>query len=189
MQFFQKKLHPSVTFEQTVRHPIEMDRSQFEHFGREIRPHLHAAARKVLSGVEDVDAESADVVQDTLLRLWTARSRLDQYSSLEGVAVITVRRLAISRLRHLKSCSTVPIDFADPEIYDTADDLPDPLMPELDAILSRLPVRQALVLRMRHMDGLENNEIAALTGISPTNVRVLLSRARQNLRNLFSQQL
>lgn len=166
-----------------------MDRSQFEHFGREIRPHLHATARKVLSGVEDVDAESADVVQDTLLRLWTARNRFDQYSSPEGVAIVTVRRLAISRLRHLKTFSTVPLESADSEMYDTPDDLPDPLMPKLDAILSQLPVRQALVLRMRHVDGLENSEIAALTGISPSNVRVLLSRARQNLRNLFSQQL
>jgi len=38
---------------------------------------------------------------------------------------------------------------------------------------------------MRHADGLELAEIASLTGISEGNIRTLLTRGRQRLRQLY----
>jgi RNA polymerase sigma-70 factor (ECF subfamily) len=41
---------------------------------------------------------------------------------------------------------------------------------------------------MRHLDGLEIGEIAALTGSTPEAVRVNLSRARKRVRELFMKE-
>lgn len=38
---------------------------------------------------------------------------------------------------------------------------------------------------MRHVDGMEISEIAAVTGSTPNAIRVTLSRARQNVKELY----
>ena len=45
-----------------------------------------------------------------------------------------------------------------------------------------LPERQAKVLKMRALDGLEYDEIARRTGLSQVNIRVLISMARKTLK-------
>ena len=47
--------------------------------------------------------------------------------------------------------------------------------------LERLPPDQQTVLRLRELEGLAIGEIAAITGLTAGNVRVLLHRARQKL--------
>lgn len=51
----------------------------------------------------------------------------------------------------------------------------------LDAI-DTIPARQAMVLRMRDLDGLSSAEVCNVLEISETNQRVLLHRARQKVR-------
>jgi RNA polymerase sigma-70 factor (ECF subfamily) len=48
--------------------------------------------------------------------------------------------------------------------------------------LSRLPERQAQVVALRDLHGLDGAEVAALLSISEGNVRVLLHRGRAALR-------
>ena len=48
--------------------------------------------------------------------------------------------------------------------------------------MERLPEKQAKVLRMRAVEGLEYDEIARRTGLSQVNIRVLISIARKTLK-------
>ena len=51
--------------------------------------------------------------------------------------------------------------------------------------IDKLPQKQAEVLKMRALDGLEYEKISRRTGLSQVNIRVLISIARKNLkRNL-----
>lgn len=52
-------------------------------------------------------------------------------------------------------------------------------------IIDRLPGLQQIILRMKHVDGCEVEEIAALTGSTPDAVRMNLSRARRRVKELF----
>ena len=54
-------------------------------------------------------------------------------------------------------------------------------------IIASLPSVQQAVIRMKHIEGLEVGEIARLTGSTPGSIRVALSRARQNIRDIFMQ--
>ncbi|MDE6825696.1 MAG: sigma-70 family RNA polymerase sigma factor, partial [Paramuribaculum sp.] len=65
----------------------------------EVSPQLLATARSILISQE----EAADAVQDTLLRLWSMRDRLDSYDTPAAVAALILRRLCIMALRGRKT--------------------------------------------------------------------------------------
>ena len=56
---------------------------------------------------------------------------------------------------------------------------------ELNALIKRLPDGQQILLRMKHIDGMETSEIAQMIGSTDGAVRVQLSRARNKVRELF----
>ena len=51
----------------------------------------------------------------------------------------------------------------------------------LEDNIAGLPTAQMQILRMSQQDGLENNEIAEVLGISEVTVRTALCKARKNL--------
>ncbi len=167
-----------------------MDIKSFNTLAASLRPKLLAAvsqwqAQGALRGSETPD----DIVQDTMLRLWIIRDRLDSYRSVEAVAMVAARNIAVDSLRRSEGQPRMSLE----SVIEPADDV---LLPDAAAhlsiaeslasdLLSKLPDRQALIVRMRHADGLELQEIAALTGMSEGNVRTLLSRGRSRLRELY----
>lgn len=54
-----------------IRHIYEMERLEFEHIAKIIRPKLKNKAFLILHD----EAEAEDIVQDALLKLWTIRKR------------------------------------------------------------------------------------------------------------------
>ena len=53
------------------------------------------------------------------------------------------------------------------------------------ALIDTLPTMQQTIMRLRHMEGMEINDIAKLTGSKETAVRKALSRARHAIKNQF----
>ena len=135
------------------------------------------------------DGEMAeDVAQDTLLRLWQLRERLDAYRSVESLARVIARNLALDAMR--RGGRTVSLDGlpeVDAEAQAAADDaiLRSEARARLDRVMASLPASQRMVLTMRHCDGLEIEEIARITCSSAANVRVLLCRARGKVKQQF----
>ncbi|MCM1028177.1 MAG: sigma-70 family RNA polymerase sigma factor [Pseudoflavonifractor sp.] len=153
---------------------------------------LTAATRWLADAPKGCDAPD-DIVQDTLLRLWSIRDRLDSYTDPEALAMVMARRITIDALRRVGVRQATSLD----DSYDVADSS---LTPEeavasdmeeeaIAGLIDALPSRQAMILKMRHADGLELDEIASVSGISEGNVRVLLSRGRSRLRQLYMTQL
>jgi len=69
----------------------------------------------------------------------------------------------------------------DPEIYATTENVNQFITKMVD----KLPVRGALVIILFYLDGLSMNEISAVMGLSLVNVKVLLHRSRNSLRDLL----
>ena len=77
--------------------------------------------------------------------------------------------------------------------YDSPDTAPDPhenletdeAGTRLHSIIASLPSAQQALIRMRHVEEMEIDEIAAVTGSSPGAIRVMLSRARRHIKDLF----
>ena len=60
-----------------------------------------ALLRMAIRYLEDSD-EAEDAVQDVLLKLWFLRDRLDQYRSVDALAIVITKHLCINRLRGIR---------------------------------------------------------------------------------------
>jgi len=161
-----------------------MHRSEFEKFATAIRPRLASRAVAVTGDM----AVAEDLVQNCLLKLWTIRESLDDYSSPEALAMTIVHRMALNWLRdrkqHVELCDDVlgGVELSPEEkaIEDEADKTAEDL-------LSKLPDAYQAIIRMRHIDGMSNSEIAKTIGSTDGAVRTALSRARMMIADLFSK--
>lgn len=165
-----------------------MDINDFSQIAVRLRPRLIAEITAMLG--DTVRAETPDdIVQETLIKLWTIRDRLSTESPLDSLASIIARRRCIDlmRSRHLpepdfESAADRP-DFTSLSALEAIIAKENEL--EGDAILSQLPPLQQSILRMRHIEGLEIDEISRITGSSPGAVRTNISRARHTVKLLF----
>lgn len=161
-----------------------MDKEKFCTLARDLRADILLASRRFLGG----EAEAEDNVQDTLLRLWSIRDRLDAVHSVKALTYAICRNLCISKLRGRK---TFPIELNDEiklaSTHDSQWMLEEKENAEwLEERIGELPFSQMQILRMSQQDGLENCEIAELLGISETTVRTALCKARKTLLRQFT---
>ena len=151
-----------------------MERKEFESRITRMRPQLLQLAIRYLNNGDDAE----DVVQDTLLKLWFLRDRLEDYRSVESLASVITRHLAISCIRSRRA-GVVDIDSTEMKI------IREESLKEIFDAISALPDLQQSILRMKHVEGFEVEEIAAITGSNPGAVRVNLSRARKRIKQQF----
>ena len=166
-----------------------MNRKEFERMAPALRKRIVSMVVGMSASADPSLAD--DVAQDTLLKLWTIRDRLDEYRSVDSLALVIARHRAIDLLRETTG-ATVGLDA----LHETASSSPSPeenvirseAAGNLLDIIDSLPSVQQTVIRMRHIEGLEIADIALITGSTPGAIRVALSRARQNIKDLFMQQ-
>ena len=152
-----------------------MTQEEFKEEAQRLRPRLMLTARRYLG---DDDAE--DTVQDALLRLWQMVGELRQ--PFDALALRLTRNLCIDKVRRRKPT----VMLTDSSGTDETDD--DERIERMMAVVSTLPDLQQTILRLRHLEGMEMNEIADLTGSSEVAIRKALSRARQAVRQKYMKQ-
>ena len=157
-----------------------MQRPQFEIMVKRVRPNLIIIGRMILHS-ED---EAEDIVQDTLLRLWNIRDKLDRYDSVDSLAAVVTRNLCISRLRKIHTVR-VPIDEGVVQI--ASDGNPQSRAEDhenaewLAEHIGGLPAAQMIIMKMSQNERMDNRQIAEVLGINETTVRTALSKARKRL--------
>lgn len=137
-------------------------------------------------------AEAEDIVEDSLLRVWSKREEMEEVENLEAYCLTICRNLALDRSAK-KEAQNVSLD-AQP--YDTVDLSPDPQAQMEQAerleivrrIFSTLPERQRTILQLRDIEGKSVRETADIMQMSEANVKVMLHRARQLLRQRLQTQ-
>lgn len=132
-------------------------------------------------------ADAEDVVQEAFLKLWHIRDRLDEYRSVEALAVMVTKNLALDKLKTQKHT----VDVSALQIQMSEDTGPAEWVEQQDAVacirrlIEQLPSLQQTIIRMKDIDGYELSEIAEITGSQVEAVRVNLSRARKKIREQF----
>lgn len=156
----------------------KMQNNEFEIFVRRSREGMIATARRYGMTL----AEAEDIVQDALLRLYAMRHRLDEYRRVESLANVVVRNMTIDLLRkrnrHVEVALNADMLSEDDIGYDER------IKPLLRA-MEKLPSTQQLVLRMKHIEGLEVEQIASLLQMNIDAVYQNLSRARRAILKQF----
>lgn len=152
----------------------------FEREAERMRPMLLSAARGYLGNADDAE----DAVQEVLVKLWSMVDTLRR--PVAPLAKVLVRNFCIDRLRRRRV--TVSVDETEPQTI-TADSTDNDMFERMMKIIDTLPAAQQVVLRLRHIDGMDMDEIAKLTGYKEANVRKILSRARMAVRKHYIEEL
>ncbi|MET0816333.1 MAG: sigma-70 family RNA polymerase sigma factor [Solirubrobacteraceae bacterium] len=149
----------------------------------EHRPHLRAAAYRMLGSVSEAD----DAVQEAWLRL--SRSDADEIENLGGWLTTVVARVCLNVLRARKREEPLGVHVPDPIV--SSEDGPDPEQEALLAdsvglallvVLETLGPAERLAFVLHDMFGLPFDEIAPIVDRSPAAARQLASRARRRIR-------
>ena len=153
-------------------------------FKRLYLPHsrlLYGIALRVTGSPPDAE----DLVQETYLRLWRMRGTTGIPDNPAAYCVAVLRHVCADALRSRHpSSGTIP-DMADDSDNVESDDS----MARLLGMMQRLPDPQRRVMAMRDIDGMEFGEIAEATGLKQSHIRVLLFRARKQMREMINKYL
>lgn len=160
-----------------------MELNQFKITVVPLRGKLLNYARKLT----DDSSDAEDVVQEVMLKLWNIRQKLEEYNSIEALAVRITHNLCMDMWRSKRtdqvSLDQVPVvsRTVNPErVLEGNDEIR--LMRE---IISSLPTLQQTIIRMKDIEEYETEEIAQITGCSSESIRSNLSRARKKVRDIY----
>jgi RNA polymerase sigma-70 factor (ECF subfamily) len=137
-------------------------------------------------------AEAEDVVQDTMIRVWNKREEWSQFDSIEAYCIAVARNLAIDRSQK-KVTQYMQITPEMEEIRGERGGSPHEQLADSERIriihelINRLPEKQRLVMQMRDIEGAGYKEIAEVLGLTEEQVKVNLFRARQRIRQQYTQ--
>ena len=131
-----------------------------------------------------------DLVQEAFLKLWLKRDGLQITGSVEAFCVTTVKNLFYDQLRKRRPQTT---DHTPEELQIPHDDDAGRAMEQAEdrqmawQLISRLPEQQRQIVMMRDIGEMEYQEIQRQTGLTGVHIRVLLSRARKQMRQQLKQ--
>ena len=159
-----------------------MELKQFKIDVLPLRDKLLNYARKLTEDPSDAE----DAVQEIMLKLWNMRQKLDEYQSIEALAMTMTHHLCMDiwRAKRPDSLSLEQVQAPSQSVT------PERLLEEKDEfrlmreIIDSLPTLQRTIIQMQEY---ETEEIAEITGCSAEAIRSNLSRARKKVRDIYLQ--
>ena len=136
-------------------------------------------------------AESEDIVQETMIKVWNRRDQWDHIDSIEAYCLTICRNLALDKTKRM--------EHQNQSLNEGEHDAPDNSYasnPEEQAmhqdrlalvrrLIDSLPEKQRSVMQLRDIEGKSYKEIADIMAISEEQVKVNIFRARQAIRQKF----
>ena len=137
-------------------------------------------------------AEAEDVVQETMLKVWNRREQWAELDSIEAFCLTICRNLALDRSK-LAERQNASLDAG----IDTADHSynanPEEQTVQRDRVelvrrlIDQLPEKQRSCMQLRDIEGKSYKEIAEVMGITEQQVKVNIFRARQTIKQKYSE--
>ena len=130
--------------------------------------------------------EAEDLTQDTLLRVWSKRDYLQQVGSIEAYCLAVCRNLALDRMAKREN-GNLSLEAEQTDAPDNARTPQEQMEHEeelqrVHQLFNRLPEKFRTALQLRDIEGKSVRETADIMQTSEENIKVMLHRARQALR-------
>ena len=136
--------------------------------------------------------EAEDVVQDTMIKVWNARDRWQEFDSIEAYSLTITRNLSLDRIKKMDNQND-SLEEQTTERLDETSSTPSERMIQKDKlnivrnIINELPEKQRSCLQLRDIEGKSYKEIADILSITEDQVKVNIFRARQTVKQRFQQ--
>lgn len=163
-----------------------MEKQDFKNIWLPLSGNFYRVAHAMLGS----DQDARDAVQDLYVKLWNIRSSLERIKAPEAYGVRILKNICIDKLRaggpgsrseeiggvpESALCDSVSVPPADRLVISRE------MLSSLSKAIGTLPENQRTVIDMKFYRQMSYDEIVQRTGISPVNVRVLVSRARKTI--------
>jgi len=164
-----------------------MSRPDFDNLIRQLSRKLYGFAFRILRNQE----EAEDVVQEVFIKLWKMGQKLDEYKSVDALAITMTKNCCIDLVRKQKHNYTA--DFSINDYQGLSSPSPQDTMENretgeiLHRIIDELPGLYRIVIKLRDIDGDSYEEIARKTDQNVNTLRVTLSRARKIIRDEYNK--
>lgn len=135
-------------------------------------------------------AEAEDIVQDTLIKVWNKRNEWPQLNSIEAYCITICRNLSLDRCEKKVSQHIVWNEnlHNHPDTSNPHDSLTvNEGIRLLQKLLKELPQPQQDIVQQREIEGKTYKEIATILALSEEQVKVYLFRARQRIRQKYTE--
>ncbi len=160
-----------------------------QQFRREMLPLKDKLFRLALRITLD-RSEAEDITQETLVRMWTLRDEWATIDSIEAYCLSVCHRLAIDHIRkvqlHAEKESDI-IRFQRTVVH--AEKETDERLDIVRSLMDQLPETQRTIMVLRDIEGMRYDEIARITGLTETQVKVYLHRARTRIKEKIGKKL
>ncbi|WP_109829379.1 RNA polymerase sigma factor [Reichenbachiella versicolor] len=153
-----------------------MNKAEFKKEVLPLSDKMYRLAHRLLFDSE----ASRDCVQESLIKIWEARAKLEKVDNLPGYILRIVRNTALDKLRkekRIQELDAEPPDYITDSNYEHEEG--NSLILQ---ITERLPDQQKMIFTLRDIEGFTYDEIASSLDLSVNNVRVNLSIARKKIR-------
>jgi RNA polymerase sigma-70 factor (ECF subfamily) len=160
-----------------------MDLHEFKIQVFPLKNKLFRLANWLLGDTEDAQ----DIVQETFIKLWNRREKLDEYRSVEALAVVTTRNLCLDKLKAKR--------YPTEKLENLKSDIPEPgtemrtdlteLTEKIKEVIRSLPEQMKTIMQLRDIEGYDFEEIAEIMKMNENAIRVSLSRARKKVREIM----
>ncbi|MDD3036470.1 RNA polymerase sigma factor [Bacteroides sp.] len=153
---------------------------------------FHDKLFRIAYALVENQADAEDILQETYCKLWNMRNELDNILNPEAFSVTLVKNLSLDFLRSPKARHNEGAETLE-RIIIASDSSPEKEQEERDDIrhiqrlIELLPTNQRQVLRLFSIEDHSYEEIEQITGLSPSNIRTLLFRARKFIREKFDK--
>ncbi len=148
-----------------------------EEYNRCVKLHADHVYRFVLKNIHD-EEKAADIVQDTYEKMWRHHKNVDSQKG-KSYLFSTAYHVLIDSVRREKHSARM--EDADLSNYGHSRQYSD-LQELLHQAIERLPADQKMVVLLRDYEGYSYQEIEEITGLSISQVKVYIYRARVFLR-------
>ena len=146
---------------------------------------LYRVAYRLTGNAQDAE----DLLQDTYLKLWLKRDDLTEKAETQAYLVTLMRNLFLDQRRLKRINTSADIDKAEPpdeqsldRQIDTRDEAE-----TMEQLIRQLPERDGNIVQMHLVEGRTYDEIEQDTGLSQGNIRIIVMRARQKLKQQFQK--
>lgn len=155
-----------------------MTSREFEHIALGVRPQMVQIAMKFCRDKDDAE----DIVQEVMLRLWIRREELGH--NVTALACKATRNLCVSWWRKKQVKRFVPL--MDDLLVNESTQADEQLIvkeqiEQLKQCIEQLTRSQQRLIKLVLFDGLNVQEIAAITGLTPRSASSILSTAKRKM--------
>lgn len=178
-----------VTLLRFNRHLIDMSRTIFDN---QVMPATGKMYRYALSIIRDPDL-AHDVVQDCLVKIWQKRQDLTGIKNIDAWVMRITRNRCLELVKKERPLLWTKNEFLHDDLafHETEEADHDILVRDqldwLERVIDSLPDKQKEVYHLREVGELTYKEIAEITSMSLSDVKITLHRTRARIRETIKK--